>query len=91
MLYVPEDSEEVRDFMRNSSIQNQFYFNTTKQFQIEGGKYIEELKEVAKKTTDYLYVYYTNFYSREFCELVSAAKNVKNFNFAYDLIPLDEE
>ena len=91
MNYVPEDSEEVRDFMRNSSIQNDFYFNNTKQFQIEGIKYIEELKEVAKRTTHYFYVFYTNFSSKEFCELVSAAKNVKHLIFCYDLIPLDEE
>ena len=91
MNYAPEDSEEVKDFMRNSSVQNQFLLNTTKQFQIEGSKYIEELKEVAKRTTDYLNVYYTNFSSKEFCELVSAAKNVKNLMFCYDLIPLDKE
>ena len=91
MNYVPENSEEVRDFMRNSSIQNRFLFNATKQFQIEGSKYIEELKEVSKRTTDYLYVYYTNFSSKEFCELVSVAKNVKRLYFAYDFIPLDKE
>ena len=91
LYYVPEDSDEVRDFMKNLSIQNYFLFNYTKQFQIEGSKYIEELKEIAKRTTDQFYVYYTNFSSKEFCELVSAAKNVKRLYFYYDLIPLDEE
>ena len=77
--------------MRNSSIQNLFLFNSTKQFQIEGSKYIEELKEIAKRTTDYLQIFYTNFSSKEFCELVSAAKNVKYLYFFNDLVPLDEE
>ena len=91
LYYVPEDSEEVRKFMRNSiPIQNQFYFNTTKQFQLNGSKYIEELKEVAKRTLTHFYVYNINFSSKEFCELVSSTKNVKYLCFYYNLISLEE-
>ena len=65
--YVPEDAEEVREFMR-SSIQpmDQFWFNYNKQFQIEGSRYINELKDVAKKSRTRLYIYNTNFTSKEF-------------------------
>ena len=92
MQYVPEDSEEVRDFMRNSiPTQNQFYFNISKLFQIEASKYIEELKLVASKTLTHFYVYYTNFSLNEFCELIPAVKNVKYLYLNSDLIPLDEE
>ena len=92
LLYVPEDSDEVRNFMRNSiPAQSQFLFNTTKQFQIEGSKYIEELKEVAKRTLNHFYVYNTNLSSKEFCDLISAAKNITYVYFSNDLIPLDGE
>ena len=90
--YIPADSEDVKTFMINSvPTQKYFYFNITKQVQIEGSKYIESLKEVARKTTDSLYVYNTNFSAHEFCEIVSAAKSCKQLYFYYDLIPFDYE
>ena len=53
--------------MRNSiPLQNQFLFNTVKQFQLDGSRYIEELKIVAKKTLTHFYVYNTNLSSKEF-------------------------
>ena len=90
--YIPADSEDVKTFMINSvPTQKQFYFNTTKQVQIEGSKYFDCLKEVARKTTDSLFIYYTNFSAHEFCEIISAAKSCKNLYFRYDLIPFDYE
>ena len=90
--YIPADSEDVKAFMINSvPTQKQFYFNYAKQVQIEGSKYFESLKEVARKTTDQFYVCYTNFSAHEFCEIVSAAKSCKNLYFYQDLIPFDYE
>ena len=90
--YIPADSEDVKAFMKNSvPSQKYFYFNITKQVQIEGSKYFESLKEVARKTTDQFHVYYTNFSAHEFCEIVSAAKSCKNLYFYYDLISFDYE
>ena len=90
--YIPADSEDVKAFMMNSvPTQKRFYFNQTKQVQIEGSKYFESLKEVARKTTYDFLVYYTNFSAHEFCEIVSAAKSCKNLYFYYDLIPFDYE
>ena len=75
LTYVPDDSEDVKTFMKNSiSFHKQFWFNTSKQVQIEGSRYIEALKEVARKTTDYFSIYYTNLSTQEFSEIVSAAK-----------------
>ena len=90
--YIPADSEDVKVFMMNSvPTQKYFYFNYNKQVQIEGSKYIESLKEVARKTTDHFNIYNTNFSAHEFCEIVSAAKSCKNLYFYYDLIPFDYE
>ena len=90
--YIPADSEDVKTFMKNSiSAQKKFWFNYKKQVQVEGSKYFEALKSVARITADNYYVYYTNFSAHEFCGLISAAKSVKNLHFFYDLIPLDYE
>ena len=90
--YIPADSEDVKAFMINSvPTQKCFYFNYNKQIQIEGSKYFESLKEVARKTTDGFFVHYTNFSAHEFCEIVSAAKSCKQLYFCYDLIPFDYE
>ena len=90
--YIPADSEDVKQFMKNSvSTQKKFYFNCNKQVQIEGCKYFESLKAIAKKITDNLLIFYTNFSSNEFCEILSAAKLCKNIYFRYDTIPLDSE
>ena len=76
--YIPADSEDVKQFMKNSvSTQKTFYFNYNKQVQIEGSKYFEALKAIAKKITDLLIMKYTNFSSHEFCEILSAAKLCK--------------
>ena len=67
---VPADSEDVRKFMRNSIQKHKhFYFNTNKQFQIEGSKYIDELRIVAKKTIEGLYIDYTNFAPQQFLDI----------------------
>ena len=50
--YVPADSQETRDFMMNSPVQNLFYFNDGKQVQVEGRKYYEALKAVAVRTVE---------------------------------------
>ena len=90
--YIPADSEDVKQFMKNSvSTQKIFYFNCNKQVQIEGSKYFEALKAIAKKITDSLYIKYTNFSSNEFCEILSSAKLCKNIHFYSDTIPLDSE
>ena len=89
---VPTDSEEVRRFIINSiPLQQQFYFNWTKQEQIKWSKYFEALKTVARKTTDYYGIRNTDFSALEFWEIVSAAKLCKELYFQYDLIPLDFE
>ena len=90
--YVPTDSEEVRRFIINSiPVQQQFYFNGAKQEQIKWSKYFEALKTAARKTTDHYLIYYTDFSSLEFWEIVSAAKLCTILYFRYDLIPLDFE
>ena len=90
--YVPTDSEEVRRFIINSiPVQQEFYFNITKQEQIKWSKYFEALKTAARKTTDDYLIYNTDFSAQEFWEIVSAAKLCKNLCFDYDLIPLDFE
>ena len=56
LYYVPADSQEVRDFMMNSPAQNTFYFNSTKEVQVEGRKYYEALKAVAARTVGAFYI-----------------------------------
>ena len=59
--------------------------------QIEGSKYIEALKSVAAKVTDYLYINNTDLTGQEFWDLVSAAKFCQYLYFQYDLIAFDEK
>ena len=90
--YIPADSEDVKQFMKNSvSTQKIFFFNNNKQVQIEGCKYFEALKAIAKKITDQLYIKYTNFSAHEFCEILSAAKLCKLIRLYHNTIPLDSE
>ena len=90
--YVPTDSEEVRRFIINSiPVQQQFYFNWTKQEQIKWSKYFEALKTAVRKTTNSYYAHNTDFSAHEFWEIVSAAKLCKKLYFCWDLIPLDFE
>ena len=89
---VPDDSDEVRNFMRNS-VQNpsQFWFNWSKQDNIEGGNYVEELKAIASKTLDHFSVKFTNLSAKDFCGIVSAAKKCRNLYFNYNILTLDSE
>ena len=68
-----------------------FSFNNTKQVQIEGSKYIEALKSVAAKVTDYLYINNTDLTGQEFWDIVTAAKFCPYLHFEYDLIAFDEK
>ena len=90
--YVPPSSEEVKEFMKNSvPNQSQFWFNRKIQVQIEGSKYFEELKAVARRTSTYFGIYNTNLTSHEFCEIVAAAKSCTYLYFWFDSISLDLE
>ena len=72
---IPEDSDEVKSFIKNSiQCHNSFYFNVVKKFQIDGRKYIESLKEVARNTILEFYVDSTNFATKDFWDLISSAK-----------------
>ena len=89
---VPSDWEQVGAFMKDSVLIHKcFCFNYTKQVQIEGSKYIEALKSVAAKVTDYLYINNTDLTGQEFWDLVSAAKFCLYVHFNYDLIAFDEK
>ena len=92
LSYVPTDSEEVRRFIINSiPAQRQFVFNNPKQEQIKWSKYFEALKTAARKTTNQIAIYNTDFSAQEFWEIVSAAKLCEILCFYDDLIPLDFE
>ena len=90
--YVPADSEEVRLFMKNSiPIQNKFFFNTSCQEQVEGSKYIKEIKTVAKKTLEYFLVGCTKLSLRQFFDIISSAKNWKEVCFRNVSVTFDED
>ena len=90
--YVPEDSEDVREFMMNSITSlKQFLFNTAYLGQIEWAKYFEALKLAIEKTLTNVFIYCTNFSAHEFWDIVSKAKHCNNLYFYKWLIPLDNE
>ena len=89
--YVPADSQEIRDFMTNSPVQNVFYFNYSKQVRIEGRKYYDALKAVAARTVEKFYVCYTNLSADEFWGILKAAKHVRKVGFRYSSIPFSCE
>ena len=71
----------------SSPAQNTFFFNNTKQVQVEGSKYYEALKAVAARTVEKFYIYYTNFSADEFWRIFKAAKHAKYVGFRYSSIP----
>ena len=83
LSYVPADSQEIKDFMTNSPVQNVFYFNNINKVQVEGRKYYDALKAVAARTVGEFYVKYTNFSADEFWGILKAAKHVKTVGFGY--------
>ena len=78
--------------MKNSvPIHNRFYFNTVKQIQVEGAKYIEALKSISWKVVELLQINNTYLTGQEFWDIVSSAKLCQNVAFQYDLIAFDEK
>ena len=75
----------------NSPAQNFFFFNYTKQVQIDGSKYYEALKAVAARTVEHFYIFYTNLSADEFWGILKATKHVKNVGFNYNSISFDCE
>ena len=70
---------------------NDFYIYNEHKVDIDNEKLVEVLKQVAQKTTDFFTVAYIKFSTKEFCELISSAKHIKQIDLIYDFIPLDEE
>ena len=90
--YIPEDSIEVKDFMRNSITNlDSYFFNLISNSQICINNYLECLKEIATKTTRTFCVCNSYITTNEFIEIVCSSKNTMNVHFRDDTIFLDEE
>ena len=90
--YVPDDSDEIRDFMTNSITKHsEFYFNLYNNRRVDGGKYLSSLKAVAEKTEETFSIRETDFSQKDFCELLAAAQGAKNLYIRCSIIPLDSE
>ena len=87
--YVPEDSEDVRKFLKSSPLQSDILFNNSKVVQLEASKYMDALKAAAKNAVNHFGVYNINLSCDQFWELVSVAKGVKTLYFTCSLIASD--
>ena len=68
-----------------------FSFNVKGLFQIDGSKYIDSLKIVARNATLGFAADNISLSTQEFWDLIESCKNTKEIAFRFDNILLDEE
>ena len=90
--YIPQDWEEVREFMEISiESLNEFHFNDESSSNIKSTNYISSLKEVVEKTKSQFSVDCTNFYQSDFENLISFSKHIEKIWFRGCRLPTDYE
>ena len=78
--------------MKNSlTSQDKFLFWNNNIVDLDNEKLFEVLKQLVQKTTDWVTVAYIRLSTKEFCELISLAKHIKQMEFVFCSITLDKE
>ena len=89
---VPKNWEDLFSFIKYSLVsQDNFHFHNNNKIDLDNEKLVEALKQVAQKTNDSYSLAYIKLSTKEFCELISSAKHIKQIDLVFNSIPLDEE